>query len=203
MVHRNSDPQVDMQHHMLLQPHTIVQNHFAADSYSGNTASSNSFSNASPPVNQAAYLNNATMPGNRSDQRLPHQGSLLSGNHSSHSNTKSNLSRMSNMSGSILNQDITSENSPQGFVHHAKFSPNIQPTNPGHSLGANHGSSSVPHVIPMSEPHMVGTIQHGLDNNTQQYNQSIFAEPTKTPAGFRNKDDPYQVDNRTVSWGVE
>ena len=77
---------------------------------------------------------------------------------------------MSNMSGSILNQDIQSENSPQGFMHHPKFSPNMQPTNPNNSLVPNHGSSSVPHIIPMSEPNMVGTIQHGLQNNTQQYN---------------------------------
>ena len=57
----------------------------------------------------------------------------------------------------------------------------------------------------MSEPHMIGTINHKLtDVTTQQYNQSIFHEPTnKTPGGFRNLDDPYKVENRTVSWGVE
>ena len=99
MVHRNSDSNVNP-----IQPHTIMANHFAVESNrTDNTASSNSFSNASPPVNHGTYLRNTTGGHeHRSDhQRLPNMNSFLESNQSN--NTKpSDLSKISNASGSII-----------------------------------------------------------------------------------------------------
>ena len=132
---------------------------------------------------------------NRSDQRSPNKNSFL---RSSGGTLGSGA-----ISSVSANASFISASSPQQFHKHHAFasnSPNNPTSSQSHSVGVNqefHGGQFVHPSIAENTQNMLevsGSTQYTLVAQSQR-------EQTVTPAGFRSFDDPYKVENRTVSWG--